>query len=378
LRRAREAVLALGSLLLALLALELGLRAFSRHPLDDAATRISDPVLRWRMNPALPDVDERGFRNPAALARAEIAVLGDSFAYGFNAPPEGAWPRQLERASGRSTYSFGVGGYGVLEYWHLLDEALALGPRRVLVSLYLANDLTDVCPRLAESQAWRAFAAARGLEVSGCPPPAAGGVRRREPAAEPEPWSWLVQRSALASLVELVTLEPRLSLAVRLGRVDGAFVVDEPGLRASLYLRRLRGVRERTDLARPEVAAGFSVARAFFAAARERTAAAGARLAVVLVPSKERVHARRLAALPDRPAAFDDAVRSEGALVAATADMLGELGVPFVDALPWLERALDERGPLYPLRRDDHPFEPGYRAIAEAAAELLTRLDAEG
>ena len=92
--RGRELALALGSLAVALLAIELGLRAFTRHPAAAHWNRIADPMLRWRSDPTLPGIDARGFRNPAALERAEIAVLGDSFTYSFNASEAEAWPRR--------------------------------------------------------------------------------------------------------------------------------------------------------------------------------------------------------------------------------------------------------------------------------------------
>jgi hypothetical protein len=374
--RGRELALALGSLAVALLAIELGLRAFTRHPAAAHWNRIADPMLRWRSDPTLPGIDARGFRNPAALERAEIAVLGDSFTYSFNASEAEAWPRRLERASGRSVYNFGVGGYGVLEYWYLLDEALALQPRRLIAALYVGNDMSDACARLAEP-VWQTWVAARGLDGAGCLPAVAATRGRAPRARKREVGPWLVAHTALGSLVDVATAEWRVELAIDLGRVDDAFVVKEKGFRAVMPRRRLRTLRERMDPEQPAAAAGLAAARAFFVDARSRAAAQGARFGVLLIPTKERVYAGRLKASPEPPPPlYTQAVQGEEAITAAVGADLDALGIPHVDARPRLERMLDEIGAFYPLRRDDHPFAPGYAALADAAQELLALLDA--
>ncbi len=43
---------------------------------------IPDERLRIRPNPALPDHDASGYRNPVVLERADIVVMGDSQTYG--------------------------------------------------------------------------------------------------------------------------------------------------------------------------------------------------------------------------------------------------------------------------------------------------------
>lgn len=374
-RRAAELGLLLASLAGTLLLVELGLRGLGDHPLDEAVTRVPDPLLRWRMNPALAEIDARGFRNPEALETAEVVAIGDSFTYGYNVDSPGTWPRQLERASGRSVYNLGIGGFGVLEYWHLIDEALALRPRQILVALYPVNDLLDVCNRVAEKPAWRDWGAARGLDFARCPvqPPP------RPAEKETELGDWLAANTAVGSLWAVATAERRAWLGIAFGTIPKAFLVRERGFETVMHNRWLRSIRESTDLERPGIAEGFDAARGFFADGRRRAAAGEAGFGVLLIPSKAAVYAHRLAAEGSgRPEAFDVAVRSERALVDALTAALTEHDVPWVDALPWLERSLDEVGRIYPLRRDDHPFEPGYRALAEAAHQLLRRMEARG
>ena len=53
-------------------------------PKEDEASSIDDPDLVNRPNPKFPGHDRRGFRNPVALAKADIVALGDSQTYGTN------------------------------------------------------------------------------------------------------------------------------------------------------------------------------------------------------------------------------------------------------------------------------------------------------
>ena len=370
-RRAAELGLLLGSLFAALLAVELGLRLFTRYPLDDAKTQQPDPVLRWRMRPELAGIDDRGFRNAAALASAEVVAIGDSHTYGFNASPEDSWPAQLERLTGRTVYNLGVGGYGLLEYWYLLDEALALQPREILVGVYVVNDLADVCARLLDVPYWRPWLHARGIDGDRCGSAAPHEARRHER----DIWERLGLATAVGSLWGVATADQRMRFDIWRGAVEKAFVVDVPGTRTVMYHRWLRGKRESTDPARPQVAVALEVARRFLAEGRERSTARGSGFGVLLIPSKEVVYARYLAEIGyPRPEVYDADVHGEELGTAALVRVLDELGIPWIDARPGLERALVEVGDLYPLHRDDHPFAPGYRAYAEAARELLGRM----
>jgi hypothetical protein len=70
-------------------------------------------------------------------------VLGDSQTHGNNASREKAWPQQLAAYTGSSTYQMAYGGWGPPQYRALVDDALALKPKIVIVALYAGNDLLD-------------------------------------------------------------------------------------------------------------------------------------------------------------------------------------------------------------------------------------------
>jgi len=112
-----------------------------RAPWDRATVR--DSVLGFRMSPFLPDIDSWGYRNPPSHRPSPVLALGDSYTYGFGAPADSSWPRQLEHVLGVSVYNGGIGGYGPCEYEKILDELIVVRPRLVLLGLYVGNDLSD-------------------------------------------------------------------------------------------------------------------------------------------------------------------------------------------------------------------------------------------
>ena len=108
-----------------------------------AGTRVPDPVLEYRIEPGTGGHDGRGFRNAQTLDRADVVALGDSQTWGVNASIGGSWPAQLAARTGRTVYNMGRGGYALLQYRALLDDALALEPRWIVVAFYFGNDVWD-------------------------------------------------------------------------------------------------------------------------------------------------------------------------------------------------------------------------------------------
>jgi hypothetical protein len=88
-------------------------------------------------------------RNPMVPTRADVVVIGDSQTYGVGVIGAASYPAVLARISGRSTYAMSLGGYGPVEYAYLVNQALALRPKVVVVGLYLGNDIADAHLSLA-------------------------------------------------------------------------------------------------------------------------------------------------------------------------------------------------------------------------------------
>lgn len=85
--------------------------------------------------------DARGFRNASTPDRADIVILGDSFAEGSNVRDENVWPFLLASRLGRNVVNLGMSGYGPGEYVAALERyGLPLRPRVVLCMVYEGND----------------------------------------------------------------------------------------------------------------------------------------------------------------------------------------------------------------------------------------------
>jgi lysophospholipase L1-like esterase len=154
-----------GSLLFAVLAVELYLRAVGYHPLEDArlgkgvlARRSAWPDLGYEL---VPDgrgigwgtevaLNSAGFRDReyarAKGGRYRIVALGDSITFGNRLGAEDTWPEVLERRLGEQgapldVLNLGVPGYDTCQEVAFLEHAgLAYEPD-VVVLAFCANDL---------------------------------------------------------------------------------------------------------------------------------------------------------------------------------------------------------------------------------------------
>src|SRR5688572_25885809 len=104
---------------------------------------VDDPRFGSLGDPRVPEHDPFGFRNPAVPDTCDVVAIGDSNTYGTLVGWRDAWPKQLERLSGRSVYNMSVSGWGPVNYREMLQSALTPQPKLVIIGLYLGNDLFD-------------------------------------------------------------------------------------------------------------------------------------------------------------------------------------------------------------------------------------------
>jgi len=103
-----------------------------------------DKILGHKIEPYSGNHDAWGFRNLSIPQQANIIAIGDSFTYGQGVPRYYSWPAVLEIESKTPVYNMGMGGYGIVEYFHLLKtKAFLLSPKQVIIAVYLGNDLMD-------------------------------------------------------------------------------------------------------------------------------------------------------------------------------------------------------------------------------------------
>jgi hypothetical protein len=345
----------------------------------DIGLRIPDPLLEYRTAPGTGENDARGYRNASAPDRADVVALGDSQTWGVNASRDATWPAVLAELSGLSVYNMGRGGYGSLQYFHQLDEALALDPEWIAVALYLGNDLYDAYSLAYSNDAHatrRHPDPAARAEIEGSAYPDLQRMfferlaygRPRHALAR-----WLEDHAALARVLVRALRPPGDPAADRAWAADHAgegFAYDGPAPSVFHTSYRLAAV----DLSLAKVREGLRITLELLAAMAERLEGGPgrARLLVVLLPTKERAYARLVsrAGVP-APWSYVQSVSFEARIARALEERMQERGIRYLDLLPACEDALAAGEAIFPPNADGHFNERGYRLIAERIAADL-------
>lgn len=366
------------SLIISLVFLEIGLRKFTPYP----SYRVDHEELGYVMNPNMSDIDKNGFRNKK-LTSVDIVALGDSHTYGYNVSSENSWPKQLGQKLNKNVYNFGVGGYGILQYQRLLSKAIELNPKVILLGLYLANDLNDIC-----SMVWEPREVEFNFDTSVCseikPTSALAVYARKESKINIR--KWIREKSAILTIA---TKYYRRFSAHKKNSVRGqntinktekdgaanAVVIHDGKLNTMIALGRIKLNKECMDMNSPHIQMAYEMLKEFFVEAKKSTALNNMHFGVLFIPSKARLYYKYLKqkdyCLPED---YEDLVNNEDELKAMTSGFLENTGIPFIDVLPDMENALLKHGDLYPSWDDGHPILIGYEVYTESAYTLYQQI----
>jgi lysophospholipase L1-like esterase len=377
LRAAFTAVIA-GSVFLTLLAGEFVARVVV-HPGDFlSTTMVNDPLLGVRIEPHTTGHDALGFRNAAVPRRVGVVAIGDSMTYGINAPREQAWPEQFGKLMGEPVYNMGLGSYGPLQYVHLSGHtAPTLQPRLLLVGFYFGNDLMDAFSVAHQNPHWQNWRDPSSPTRAHDGPAAQrlGEPRRRFAAVR----DWLSRHSVLYSMVRVTLLPAAATWEQRLEASDAPgdqYIVwndERDASMATIFTPRLR--LSALDRGLPEVQEGLRISKRAFRAMRDNARVAGARLTVVLIPTKEKVYCPRYHASTGQRASplMGKLCDAEESVKEELVRFLSEEGIAYVDVAPALEKRIGGGAALYPRNSDAHPQAAGYGVIARAVYDAVKR-----
>lgn len=366
-----------------------------------------DPVIGYRGNPYFPGHDRLGFNNASVPQPVDLVAIGDSLTYGVLGSPDlehrvpssssQSWPAFVADLSGLTTYNMGLGGWGPVEYLHVLEDALALNPRTIVVGFYLGNDLAD-CFRaiyfrkqytdladpalddaVAQAEAKRSyFDPVTGVFPTGSrtSPTGEGGSRARSGYV----------RTLLSKRCKLFGFARSIK---NFGVTHLDFGDDEDDwTRASRWVKTrgdrygaFDGGRFRTllapgfrhsaiDPAKARNRAGLYIAFEAIGRCAQRCRQAGVDFVVAVLPTKELVFEPLVDDL-DRFPRYAELVVCENALRAKIAQTLADRGIAHVDTLDALRACFDRGEQPYAVSGDGHPNAIGYRAIASAVTEHL-------
>jgi lysophospholipase L1-like esterase len=346
---------------------------------------LPDQRLGMRGNPAYAEHDAWGFRNASRPERADVVTLGDSQTWGTSVERDAAWPQRLARALGTPVYNMGLGSYGPGQYLLQVDQALSLKPRLVVLAVYFGNDFYDAF-RLARTNP----------EIASLVPatslPTIDALERREPlerqanvlfsrddarASAPEPRAGFADRLKLVALAHAIKRQatahalPLLSKDfAKAGRALSAeerrfcSIFDDGHWRTILTPPYRAFVLDDGD---PRIRAGFEVSRRAIERIAERVGAAGSRLVVVLLPTKENVFWSRVRD-PAAHVGLAELVDHEQRLKRELVQDMDARGIAYVDLLEALRAAAEQP---YFEDADGHPNALGHGIIATEIARSL-------
>lgn len=346
------------SLLTTLILAEVVLKLLTPTLINSSLTnQIYDDKLGYKMNQSLIGIDENGFRNPKSIKQAEIVVLGDSHTYGHNVNSEDSWPNQLANMANMTVYNFGMVGYGSLQYYYLIDEAIKLKPKHIIIGLYLANDLNDVCKFVNKTDYWQKWVKELGYNVEIC----------LQSSNRPNRFEQFLSQQHLVSLTESVYKKIYRSLDL-----GDAVNVKEKRNPTLIKYNRIVDHKNNMDMERESISIGFEITKDVLKDTKRKADLNGIEFGVVFIPSKERVFYDYLTEKGYQLSTdYNDLIDNETTLVAKFSCFFNELGIKFVEAKPYVLRELYSSKGVYRPTDDGHPLEIGYKAYGKAAFDHI-------
>ncbi len=352
--RLKKAVLIVLAVIFTLAAAELLLQILTPSVIySPLSNQTYDRRLGTKMNPALEDIDDKGFRNPAPLDHADIVTLGDSHTYGVNVSSAMSWPQQLADMDGVTVYNLGVGSYGTLQYSYLIDEAIKMKPKHIVLALYVTNDLDDVCKLINRTNYWDDWLRERGYDPSVC----------RETSGV---WRTLKHYLTKSNLYWIIASAVKRAYEGR--DLGDSIVVREEANHTIMKHKSISNHKRKMDMSRERIALGFEVTKGVIADIEKKCDEAGIDFSIVFIPSKSRAFFEYLNSrgyeLSDD---YYQLVENENDLVARFSEFFDELGIEHVDAGPYVLEELYKSSNVYSPTDDGHPLESGYKGYARAA-----------
>jgi len=347
---------------------------------------LKDPRLGHRPNPAHPEHDAWGFRNPGVPAHVEMVALGDSQTYGTSVPvATQSWPVQFSTITGIQTYNMAYGGYSPVHSLILWEQAMQLHPSMVIEGMYAGNDLYDAFERvyyggqLPELKSTRPDIVAAIQLLENDHPMRIGPLFPKIKPTPPGLVDFLSGHSRIYGLLRAVKhamdiRSPSLFEHIYWQQAKTAatpfphyFYIFEHGQYKTIFMTKNRILALNLDDAR--VKEGFHLCMGAIKLMGKRARRRGIMFAVLLIPTKALVFEPVVRqANPHPDPGFVRLVAYEKRMWRQAKRTLDRWGIPYIDALPQLRHTLLSGTQPYWASADGHPNAAGYLAIAESVA----------
>jgi lysophospholipase L1-like esterase len=289
---------------------------------------VPDHELGLLVRPHAWGHDAEGFRNATVPDRVDIVAIGDSQTWGLNALRKEAWPHVLGELMTMSVYNMGMIRFGPMEYYVLTERALEqFSPKIIIIGLYFGNDLYDAYVSIYTRDVFADL---------------------RRPDADPD---WVTD-----------TIGPAANEIF--SQSDAAYSGNGVDTQFTAAYRSMV-----VDGSKPRIAEGLRSTSELLLDLHQKVHDSGARLVVLLIPTKELVYADLMAG--QSSAAYVQQIRFEEDARSRIVDLLDANGIEYVDSLPALREAVQSGIAIYPRDTDGHPVPEGYRIIADTVASYL-------
>lgn len=330
----RLAAILLGSMMLLLIG-ELILRNTMNYPGPVAPRFAPHSTLGFVLDPDSNEIDANGFRNSSIPSQVDVVAIGDMQTAGMSLPVAQTWPAVFAKTTSQSIYNLAVPGYGPQQYQHLVQQALKLKPRQIIIGLNIGTDLLD---------------AANGI-------PSPDSIH-----STPETFRHKLTRlSALGSLAHstihlvLHTPETRLQISHTKNPV-------------SISTNQIEARIAATDLQDPKIQRAFQDTVSMLEAASQQCRKEGAALTVLLIPTAASVCGQAVS--PDSlPPALIPILTNETSVRNNLVLALNSKNVFTIDALPLLLKAVSLQDGVYAQDASQQPT----AAMCEALASALSQ-----
>jgi len=348
------------------------LRVFTPFPINvEAANAVPHEILGHVMDPRFPGIDANGFRNESVVETVDIAALGDSMTFGYNAAESMTWPRQLARKVGKTVYNYGIGWYSILQYYYLMGQSLKLNPKTIILMLSLQSDLNEVCTLFNRLGYWRDWAHSRDIDISLC---ITGEISktasRKQALPELGIGRWIkifLKETALFSIIDFYIWDPFSHWLSRDSNLKGIVVND--ALNSTIISRdHLRRDKKAMDLDRNEARFSLNLMKTLLEEMVHMARAKGVSFFVLFAPTKESIFHNYLKQKGfDLPVEYGEAVKRERALEEILGVFFDKLQVKTANPRQALIKQLTTTGNLFVFRDDPHPNATGYGIFADVA-----------
>lgn len=345
-----------------------------------------DEKLGTRRKPFWLGHDAWGYRNASVPDSAEIVAIGDSMTWGVNATENDTWPNRLQYLIGKPVYNISLGGWGPSQYLILIDQALQLKPKWILVAIYTGNDFFDPFHQVYNTEV-HSFLRLNPIPASFDRSYLYGKFESPMNDFITQFMNKEIESGCMGSKVIRILrsaswfqptagkdpLREKAALAWAKAFPDRGMIYKHKTIGTVMTpAHRLHAI----NMDQAEIREGLRLTLELIGLMDERLRKTNCKLMVLVIPTKEYIYGIFDAELKTRmPPGYLNLFTCELKAMNMLSSFLSDRGIVFCDPSPYLVEGLKNNIPMYPRDDDRHPLPEGYSQIAAAVTQVIKDQD---